>query len=301
MQIQYLGLQDYLTTWEKMKAFTQERTPDIEDQIWILQHSPVFTQGQAGKPEHVLSHSDIPIVQTDRGGQITYHGPGQVVAYILLNLKKYNLTVRSLVCLLEQSVIELLHQYGIQATGSREAPGVYVPMNTQDELQQSCHLKDTKPIPTVFQTAARRSEIERAECTNTYMSTRNELQQSCRLKDTKPIPTVFQTAARRSEIERAECTNTYMSTRNELQQSCRLKDEGYTLGKKIASIGLRIKHGYSYHGLALNVDMDLQPFSLIRPCGLNNITITQIKDYVPSISIAKVESALGEILVKNFT
>ena len=260
MQIQYLGLQDYLTTWEKMKAFTQERTPDIEDQIWILQHSPVFTQGQAGKPEHVLSHSDIPIVQTDRGGQITYHGPGQVVAYILLNLKKYNLTVRSLVCLLEQSVIELLHQYGIQATGSREAPGVYVPMNTQDELQQSCHLKDTKPIPTVFQTAARRSEIERAECTNTYMSTRNEL-----------------------------------------QQSCRLKDEGYTLGKKIASIGLRIKHGYSYHGLALNVDMDLQPFSLIRPCGLNNITITQIKDYVPSISIAKVESALGEILVKNFT
>ncbi len=199
--IKYLGIQDYSTVFERMKQFTLERIEKkhehqtSQDEIWLVQHPPVYTQGQAGKPEHILSASSIPIIQTDRGGQITYHGPGQVVAYLLLSLKQYNLNVRDLVCLQERAIITLLKQYNIDANGSREAPGVYAN------------------------------------------------------------------------------------------------------GKKIASIGLRIKQGFSYHGLALNVDMDLSPFQSIRPCGLFNMQMTQIKDYAPSVNFSKVEQELAEILL----
>jgi lipoyl(octanoyl) transferase len=200
--IKYLGLQDYSVVFEQMKQFTLDRiekrhdVDKMSDELWIVQHNPVYTQGQAGKPEHVLAANDIPIIQTDRGGQITYHGPGQIVVYLLLALRQYNLNVRDLVCLQERAIIALLKQYNIDANGSREAPGVYAN------------------------------------------------------------------------------------------------------GKKIASIGLRIKQGFSYHGLALNVDMDLSPFQAIRPCGLFNMQMTQIKDYAPNVSFPQVEKELAHVLVK---
>lgn len=194
--VKHLGLQDYTAVWTRMKQFTLERAPETPDEIWLVQHPPVYTQGQAGKPEHILSSSHgIPIVHTDRGGQITYHGPGQIVAYLLLNLKHYQLNVRDLVCLQEKAVITLLKKYHIEANGSREAPGIYV------------------------------------------------------------------------------------------------------AGQKIASIGLRIKHGYSYHGLAFNVDMDLTPFEYIRPCGLHNMHMTQMKAHCPNIDYATIENELVEILL----
>lgn len=194
--VKHLGLQDYVSVWESMKAFTAGRVRENKsDEIWMVQHNPVYTQGQAGKPEHLLFPSEIPVIQTDRGGQITYHGPGQIVAYILLNLKKYHLNVRDLVCLQERAVITLLKKYGIEANGSREAPGVYA------------------------------------------------------------------------------------------------------YGQKIASIGLRIRQGFSYHGLALNVDMDLSPFQSIRPCGLFNMQVTQMKVHNSSVSFELIERELADILV----
>lgn len=199
MIIKNLGLQDYITVWEQMKQFTQERAQKpparfFSDEIWFVQHPSVYTQGQAGKPEHVLFQNAIPIVQTDRGGQVTYHGPGQLVAYVLLDLKKHNLNIRDFVCLQERAVITLLKKYNIEAQASREAPGVYVN------------------------------------------------------------------------------------------------------GQKIASIGLRIKQGFSYHGLALNVDMDLSPFQAIRPCGLFNMEMTQIKAHFSEVKIEQVENELTAIL-----
>jgi lipoyl(octanoyl) transferase len=121
-----LGLVEYQPTWEAMKQFTAARTPDTRDEIWLLQHPPVYTQGLAGKPEHLLRGTDIPVVKIDRGGQITYHGPGQIVAYLLLDMRRWRLGVRDLVSLMEQSVIDLLAEFGISAHSRRDAPGVYV-------------------------------------------------------------------------------------------------------------------------------------------------------------------------------
>src|SRR3990167_665044 len=124
--VRWLGCTDYQSTWQAMQAFTQNRTEDSVDEIWLLEHKPVFTQGQNGKPEHVLNAGDIPVIQTDRGGQVTYHGPGQLMIYTLIELKRKKLHVRELVTLLEQSVIDLLADYGINAEAKRDAPGVYV-------------------------------------------------------------------------------------------------------------------------------------------------------------------------------
>lgn len=204
--VKHLGLQDYTLIWEQMKRFTtdriQKKFDDNLDEIWMVQHPPVYTQGQAGKPEHLLLSPfslNIPVVQTDRGGQITYHGPGQIVAYILINLKKYQLNIRDLVCLQERAIIHLLKKYNIEANGSREAPGVYA------------------------------------------------------------------------------------------------------YGQKIASIGLRIKQSCSYHGIALNVDMDLSPFQFINPCGLKNMQMTQIKAHDPQVNFQMVENELADILVNLLT
>lgn len=205
LTVKYLGLQDYSVVFEQMKQFTLDRIEkkhEVDaptDEIWVVQHHPVYTQGQAGKPEHVLAANAIPIIQTDRGGQITYHGPGQTVIYLLLALKQYELNVRDLVCLQERAIVTLLKRYNMEATGSREAPGVYVE------------------------------------------------------------------------------------------------------GKKIASIGLRIKQGFSYHGLALNVDMDLSPFQSIRPCGLFNMQMTQMKAHAPEVSFPIIEKELANILVDLLT
>jgi len=125
-QLRQLGLQDYLPVWEAMQAFTRDRGPATADELWLLQHRPVFTQGQAGKAEHILDPHGVPVVQSDRGGQVTYHGPGQLVVYFLLDVRQRGIGVRELVDLVEQSILELLQSYGIAGELRRSAPGVYV-------------------------------------------------------------------------------------------------------------------------------------------------------------------------------
>jgi lipoyl(octanoyl) transferase len=178
--VKQLGLVEYEPTWRAMQALTDARGADTPDELWLLEHPPVFTQGQAGKPEHVLQVTDIPIVPIDRGGQVTYHGPGQLVGYLMVDLSRRKLGVREFVRRIEQSLIDLLAELGITAYGKVDAPGVYV--NTAGEEA------------------------------------------------------------------------------------------------KIASLGLRIRNGKSYHGLALNVAMDLTPFSYINPCGYAGLAVTQLKD-----------------------
>ena len=124
--VKHLGQRPYIETWRRMQTYTDQRDENSQDQLWLLEHPPVFTQGQAGKAEHLLSPGTIPVIQTDRGGQITYHGPGQLVAYLLLDLRRAGLGVRSLVTLLEDAVITLLASYGVTALARRDAPGVYV-------------------------------------------------------------------------------------------------------------------------------------------------------------------------------
>ncbi|MFZ2161586.1 MAG: lipoyl(octanoyl) transferase LipB [Sideroxyarcus sp.] len=126
IHIKALGMVDYEPTWLAMQKFTAERTADTVDEIWLVQHPPTYTQGQAGKPEHLLHQTNIPVVKIDRGGQITYHGPGQIVAYLLLDLHRWKINVRELVRLMEQAVIDLLAEYGVKAQGREDAPGVYV-------------------------------------------------------------------------------------------------------------------------------------------------------------------------------
>jgi lipoyl(octanoyl) transferase len=179
MKTKSLGVVGYLPTWQAMRDFTQNRTPDTEDEVWCLQHPPVFTQGQAGKPEHILLAGDIPVVETDRGGQVTYHGPGQLVVYPLVDIERRGLGVRAWVSVVEASIIDTLDHYGLTAYADREAPGVYV---------------DVAGIR-----------------------------------------------------------------------------------HKVASLGMRIRQGRSYHGLALNVDMDLTPFSRINPCGYQGLAMIDLR------------------------
>jgi lipoyl(octanoyl) transferase len=186
-----LGLQDYAVTWQAMTEFTNQRTPETGDQLWLVEHPPVFTQGQAGKAEHLLFPGDIPVVQSDRGGQVTYHGPGQLVAYPLLDLRRLKIGVRELVTHIEQTIIATLAHYGIESAAKPDAPGVYV------------------------------------------------------------------------------------------------------MGDKIASLGLRVRRGCSFHGLALNVDMDLAPFGRINPCGYQGLAMTQIRDLIPAPpTLAQVQDQL---------
>lgn len=193
------GLVDYAPTLEAMRAFTDARTDDTPDELWLLQHPSVFTQGQAGKAEHVLAPGDIPVVQVDRGGQVTYHGPGQWVVYLLIDLRRRSLGVRDLVTLIENVLVELLAGFGIEAAADPAAPGVYVE------------------------------------------------------------------------------------------------------GRKIASLGLRVRRGCSYHGLALNVDMDLEPFARINPCGHVGLQVTSMAAELPqrNISIEAVGETLIETLAQN--
>ena len=182
------GRRDYIPMWRAMQAFTDERDADTRDELWLVEHPPVFTVGLNGKPEHLLYPGDIPVVHVDRGGQVTYHGPGQVVAYALLDLRRLGLGPRQLVMALEQGVIGLMAEYGIEAAGRRDAPGVYVD------------------------------------------------------------------------------------------------------GAKVASLGLRIRRGRSYHGLSLNIDMDLAPFARINPCGYPGLSVTSLRDLgieTPSDQLAR--------------
>lgn len=188
LAVHHLGWQPlaYRPVWQAMQRFTATRDTDAADQLWLLNHQPVFTQGRNGRPEHLLAPGDIEVVPIDRGGQVTYHGPGQLVAYVMLDLKRLGIGIRSLVTALEQSMIGVLAGYGIGAVARRDAPGVYV------------------------------------------------------------------------------------------------------AGDKIGSIGLRVSRGCSFHGLALNVDMDLAPYLRIDPCGYHGLKMTQVADCGGPSDLARV-------------
>jgi lipoyl(octanoyl) transferase len=197
--VRILGQQDYLASWRAMQAFTNLRDEQTLDEIWLLEHAPVFTQGQNGKPEHVLNPGTIPIVLTDRGGQITYHGPGQLMVYTLIDIKRKKINVRQLVTLLEQSVIDLLADHGVHAEANPKAPGVYI----------------------------------------------NH--------------------------------------------------------EKICSIGLRIRKGAAYHGIAFNIAMDLEPFSRINPCGFAELKMTQLSTVTNVQTTLEAGRKLINYLMKNLS
>lgn len=196
MQVRQLGRTSYTPVWEAMRAFTTQRDASVPDELWLTEHEPVFTQGQAGKVEHVLLPGDIPVIATDRGGQVTYHGPGQIVAYPLIDIVRAGISVRAFVSLLEQTMIDTLAGYGVVAAARPDAPGVYVD------------------------------------------------------------------------------------------------------GKKIGSLGLRVRRGRTYHGLSLNVDMELEPFSRINPCGMAGMQMTQLRELVDEeFDLAHVQKRMVEAFV----
>lgn len=192
-----LGVIEYTETWEKMKNFTQTRSKDDADEIWLLEHPSLFTQGQAGKEEHLLAPGDIPVIQVDRGGQVTYHGPGQLIAYVLIDLKRLSIGVRDLVNILESALVNTLSLNAIEAYSKADAPGVYV----------------------------------------------NE--------------------------------------------------------KKVASLGLRVRRGCSFHGLALNVDMDLTPFNRINPCGYQGLQMLDMKGLRTDVTLSNVKVQLANQLAEQ--
>ncbi|MDO9212893.1 MAG: lipoyl(octanoyl) transferase LipB [Methylococcales bacterium] len=193
--IRDLGLQDYQTVWQAMQDFTLQRNSDTPDELWIVEHPAVYTLGLNGKREHLLNTGDIPVIQSDRGGQVTYHAQGQVIIYTLLDIERLNLNIRQLVSLLEQTMIDTLAFYGIVAIAKADAPGVYVQ------------------------------------------------------------------------------------------------------GKKIGSIGIRIKQHCSYHGLSFNNDMDLTPFNFINPCGYKDLKVTQLRDLGVIIHTNALASLMSQAII----
>ena len=193
--VRELGMQSYVPVWQAMQKFTDERQVDTPDELWLLQHEPVFTQGQAGKAEHLLFPGQIPVVQVDRGGQVTYHGPGQLVGYLLFDIGRRGMGSRELVSRIEQALVALLADYGVTAQARADAPGVYVG------------------------------------------------------------------------------------------------------DAKIASLGLRIRKGRSFHGLSLNIDMDLEPFGRINPCGYQGLAMTQLTHFAPAVGVDEVAQRLQQRLV----
>lgn len=193
--VRRLGLMEYQPVWRAMQAFTDRRDAGTPDELWLVEHPPVFTQGQAGRAEHLLAPGDIPVIQVDRGGQVTYHGPGQIVAYPLIDIGRLQMGVRALVCGIEQAIIDVLKSYAVDAKPIAGAPGVYVD------------------------------------------------------------------------------------------------------GVKIASLGLRIRRGKSLHGLAFNINMDLEPFQRINPCGYKGLQVTNLSAFA-EVSMAEVEDRLISRLSK---
>ena len=198
IKVRSKGLQDYHITWEEMKSFTENRDSDTLDEFWTLEHNSVFTQGLSGKPEHLLKETQIPIIQSDRGGQITYHAPGQLIIYCLIDIKRLGIGIKKMVNMIEKSLIELLSSYDITAHTLKGAPGVYV----------------------------------------------ND--------------------------------------------------------SKIAALGLKVKHGRTYHGLSLNIDMDLSPYKLINPCGYSDLKVTQMLNLTNNIlNISVIKHELSEHLIDS--
>jgi lipoyl(octanoyl) transferase len=198
-KVRHLGVVDYRDTLQHMQVFTDLRNQETLDELWFLQHDPVYTLGKNGKMEHVLDAADIPVVESDRGGQVTYHGPGQLVIYTLLDMRRLGLGVRDLVTKIEQNIIDQLASYGVSANARRDAPGVYVN------------------------------------------------------------------------------------------------------GAKIAALGLRVRKSCCFHGLSLNVDMDLEPFSRINPCGYEALQVTQLRDLVKDLSFDTVVNDMQQRLTQSFT
>lgn len=190
LTVRSLGRQPYLQTWEAMQRFTAGRGEDTPDELWCLEHPGVYTQGQAGKAEHILTPGDIPVIQVDRGGQVTYHGPGQLVVYLMIGLTRRKMGVRSLVRVIEQAIVDTLGELDIAAAPRPDAPGVYVN------------------------------------------------------------------------------------------------------NAKIASLGLRVRRGCSFHGLALNVDMDMEPFQRINPCGYAGLAMCKVSDWSAAVDIRNIEKRL---------
>lgn len=199
LNVRDLGQKTYLDVWQTMKTYAKTRNKTDADELWLVEHPPVYTQGLAGKEEHLLINpNNIPVIQTDRGGQITYHGPGQIVLYPLLNLQRLTINIRTLVCYLEKTIIATLKHYGVDAYGSRQAPGIYVN------------------------------------------------------------------------------------------------------GDKIASIGIKVSRGFTYHGVAFNVDMDLSPFKNINPCGYQNLKMCQLKDFITQVDFLALKGRLVDDFNKTF-
>lgn len=188
--VRQLGRQDYVPVWRAMKEFTDQRDELTADELWFIEHEPVFTQGQAGKAEHVLNPGDIPVIQVDRGGQVTYHGPGQLVVYLLLDVKRSRSGPRAVVTAIEQAIIKTLASYGVEAYAKPDAPGVYIDQS------------------------------------------------------------------------------------------------------KIASLGLRFRKQRSYHGLSLNLAMDLEPFGRINPCGYKGLGVTQLAEHIETVNLQEVSDRL---------
>jgi len=195
--VRQLGQQDYEPVWRQMQQFTDQRNESSQDEIWLVEHSPIFTLGMNGKPEHLLNPGQIPVIKIDRGGQVTYHGPGQLVAYLLIDIKRRKLGIRAMVEKIEQAIIELLADFKIEARGRRDAPGVYAG------------------------------------------------------------------------------------------------------DSKIAALGLRVRRGCTYHGLALNVNMDLEPFQRINPCGHKDMQVTQTSDLNGPNNVDTIATELSQKLAKQ--
>ena len=196
LRLRRLGIADYERVWHEMQDFTDNRDESSGDELWLVQHPPVFTQGQAGKAEHVLAPGEIPVIQVDRGGQVTYHGPGQIVAYPLVDIRRKGITVREFVRRIEESIIGVLAQYSVKGERIEGAPGIYV------------------------------------------------------------------------------------------------------AGDKIASLGLRVRRGCTFHGLAFNIDMDLEPFQRINPCGYEGLQVTQLSA-LATASLEEVEDRLISSLARQ--
>jgi lipoyl(octanoyl) transferase len=198
IKIREKGLRDYTSTWKEMISFTENRNIDTPDELWILEHNSVFTQGLSGKPEHLLKATQIPIIQSDRGGQITYHAPGQLIIYCLIDIKRLGIGIKKIVSIIEQSLIEFLSTYDIKAHTLTGAPGVYVN------------------------------------------------------------------------------------------------------GSKIAALGLKVKQGRTYHGLSLNIDMDLAPYKLINPCGYSDLKVTQMCNLTDNmLSISDIQQELSVHIISS--
>ena len=195
--IREFGLNNYVPIYKKMCEFSANRQSETTDEFWVLEHNPVYTLGLNGHKEHILDSNDIPIVKVDRGGQVTFHGPGQLIIYLLIDVKRKKMGVRAIVTAMENAIIQMLHELGVHAFAKKDAPGVYVDQ------------------------------------------------------------------------------------------------------KKIAALGLRIKNGKSYHGLSLNIDMDLTPFNGINPCGYENLEVTQIKELIPNVDKSDIKTSLVQALMNE--